>query len=322
MSAFILRRLLQTVVVLILLSFVCYYVMSLMPGDPIDIMVSSNPKMTAEDVTRLKSLYGLDQPITVRYWHWLADFSQGNFGYSRTYRIPVQEMIAPRLVNTLYLSALALTMALVIGIPLGVMAGLNPGSRFDYVANFFSYGGISLPSFWLGIMLIIVFAVKLEWLPAGGTQTIGANLSGWEAFVDRLNYLILPAISLMTLQAGVYLRFARSSMIEAMGNDFIRTARAKGLSRYRVIWVHGFRNALIPLITVVSLSASSIFSGAIITETVFAYQGVGKLVFDSIVGNDFNMAMVSFMISIAMVLTMNLLADILYALADPRISYN
>lgn len=322
MSAFILRRLLQTVVVLILLSFVCYYVMSLMPGDPIDIMVSSNPKMTAEDVTRLKSLYGLDQPITVRYWHWLADFSQGNFGYSRTYRIPVQEMIAPRLVNTLYLSALALTMALVIGIPLGVMAGLNPGSRFDYVANFFSYGGISLPSFWLGIMLIIVFAVKLEWLPAGGTQTIGANLSGWEAFVDRLKYLILPAISLMTLQAGVYLRFARSSMIEAMGNDFIRTARAKGLSRYRVIWVHGFRNALIPLITVVSLSASSIFSGAIITETVFAYQGVGKLVFDSIVGNDFNMAMVSFMISIAMVLTMNLLADILYALADPRISYN
>ncbi|MFT5578088.1 MAG: peptide/nickel transport system permease protein [Paraglaciecola psychrophila] len=322
MSAFILRRLLQTVVVLILLSFVCYYVMSLMPGDPIDIMVSSNPKMTAEDVTRLKSLYGLDQPITVRYWHWLADFSQGNFGYSRTYRIPVQEMIAPRLVNTLYLSALVLTMALVIGIPLGVMAGLNPGSRFDYVANFFSYGGISLPSFWLGIMLIIVFAVKLEWLPAGGTQTIGANLSGWEAFVDRLKYLILPAISLMTLQAGVYLRFARSSMIEAMGNDFIRTARAKGLSRYRVIWVHGFRNALIPLITVVSLSASSIFSGAIITETVFAYQGVGKLVFDSIVGNDFNMAMVSFMISIAMVLTMNLLADILYALADPRISYN
>jgi peptide/nickel transport system permease protein len=321
-SAFILRRLLQTVVVLILLSFVCYYVMSLMPGDPIDIMVSSNPKMTAEDVTRLKSLYGLDQPITVRYWHWLADFSQGNFGYSRTYRIPVQEMIAPRLVNTLYLSALVLTMALVIGIPLGVMAGLNPGSRFDYVANFFSYGGISLPSFWLGIMLIIVFAVKLEWLPAGGTQTIGANLSGWEAFVDRLKYLILPAISLMTLQAGVYLRFARSSMIEAMGNDFIRTARAKGLSRYRVIWVHGFRNALIPLITVVSLSASSIFSGAIITETVFAYQGVGKLVFDSIVGNDFNMAMVSFMISIAMVLTMNLLADILYALADPRISYN
>jgi len=321
-SAFILRRLLQTVVVLVLLSFVCYYVMSLMPGDPIDIMVSSNPKMTAEDVTRLKSLYGLDQPITVRYWHWLTAFSQGDFGYSRTYRIPVQDMIAPRLLNTLYLSALALTMALLIGIPLGVIAGLNPGSRFDYVANFFSYGGISMPSFWLGILLIIVFAVKLEWLPAGGTQTIGANLSGWQAFVDRLKHLILPAISLMTLQAGVYLRFARSSMIEAMGNDFIRTARAKGLSRYRVIWVHGFRNALIPLITVVSLSASTIFSGAIITETVFAYQGVGKLVFDSIVGNDFNMAMVSFMISIAMVLTMNLLADILYALADPRISYN
>jgi len=321
-SAFILRRLLQTVVVLILLSFVCYYMMSLMPGDPIDIMVSSNPKMTAEDVTRLKSLYGLDQPITVRYWHWLRDFSQGDFGYSRTYRIPVQEMIAPRLLNTLYLSALALTMALMIGIPLGVIAGLNPGSRFDYVANFFSYGGISLPSFWLGILLIIVFAVKLEWLPAGGTETIGANLSGWDAFVDRLKYLILPAISLMTLQAGVYLRFARSSMIEAMGNDFIRTAKAKGLSRFRVVWVHGFRNALIPLITVVSLSASAIFSGAIITETVFAYQGVGKLVFDSIVGNDFNMAMVSFMISIAMVLTMNLLADILYALADPRISYS
>lgn len=295
--------------------------MSLMPGDPIDIMASSNPKMTSADVDRLKSLYGLDKPITVRYWNWLVDFSSGNFGYSRTYRVPVEEMIGPRLINTLYLSAMALSMALIIGIPMGVIAGLNPGSRFDYVANFFAYGGISLPSFWLGIMLIIVFAVKLEWLPAGGTETIGVNLNGWDYFVDRVKFLILPAISLMTLQAGVYLRFARSSMMEAMHNDYIRTARAKGLSRFRVVWIHGFRNALIPLITVVSLSASFIFSGAIITETVFAYQGVGKLVFDSIVANDFNMAMVSFMISIAMVLFMNLVADILYAVVDPRISY-
>lgn len=321
MSAFILRRVLQTITVLFILSFVCYYMMSLMPGDPIDIMASSNPKMTAEDVVRLKALYGLDKPAYVRYWNWLSAFVQGDFGYSRTYRVPVSDIIGPRLINTMILSLAALSIAIIVGVAVGVKAGLNPASKFDYIANFLAYGGISLPSFWLAILLILGFAVKLKIFPAGGTETVGVELYGFDYLFDRFKYLVLPALSLVTLQMGSLVRYARSSMLEAMHNDFIRTARAKGLSRKRVVWIHGFRNAMIPLITIIALSFSTLFSGAIITETIFGYQGVGKLVYDSIIGNDFNMAMVSFIISITMVLLMSLVADLLYAVADPRITY-
>lgn len=322
MSTFITRRILQTLAVIVVLSYVCFYLMSLMPGDPVDMMVASNPKITAEDVARLKSLYGLDQPVYKRYAHWISALSQGDFGYSRTYRVPVEELMGPRLWNTFILSLLSLTLSLLIAIPLGVLSALKPGSRTDYFMNLFSFAGISIPSFWLAIVLIIIFAVKFPLLPAGGTQTIGLEDSGfWADFLDRSKYLLLPVLSLSIQQIGRFSRFTRSAMLEAMRNDFIRTARAKGLSRRTVIWNHGFRNALIPLITILALSFSGLFSGAILTETVFAYQGVGKLVYDSIIGNDYNVAMISFVISVSMVLLMNLLADLLYGFADPRISY-
>lgn len=322
MTTFITRRILQTLAVIVILSYVCFYLMSLMPGDPVDMMVASNPKITAEDVARLKSLYGLDQPVYKRYASWMGSIVQGDLGYSRTYRVPVQELMGPRLWNTFLLSAISLTLSLAIAIPLGVISALKPGSRTDYIVNLFSFGGISIPSFWLAIVLIIIFAVKFPLLPAGGTQTIGASDMGlWADIKDRSIYLILPVLSLSIQQIGRFSRFTRSAMLEAMRNDFIRTARAKGLSRRDVIWQHGFRNALIPLITILALSFSGLFSGAILTETVFAYQGVGKLVYDSIIGNDYNVAMISFVISVSMVLLMNLVADIMYGFADPRISY-
>lgn len=322
MTTFITRRILQTLAVIVLLSYVCFYLMSLMPGDPVDMMVASNPKMTTEDVARLKSLYGLDQPVYKRYASWVTAISTGDLGYSRTYRVPVQELMGPRLWNTFLLSAASLILSLLIAVPLGVISALRPGSRLDYFMNFFSFAGISIPSFWLAIVLIIIFAVKIPLLPAGGTQTIGEeNLGLWADILDRSKYLILPILSLSIQQIGRFSRFTRSAMLEAMRNDFIRTARAKGLSRQTVIWKHGFRNALIPLITILALSFSGMFSGAILTETVFAYQGVGKLVYDSIIGNDYNVAMVSFVISVSMVLLANLVADILYGFADPRISF-
>jgi peptide/nickel transport system permease protein len=322
MTTFITRRILQTLAVIVLLSYVCFYLMSLMPGDPVDMMVASNPKMTTEDVARLKSLYGLDQPVYKRYGSWVSAIAVGDLGYSRTYRVPVQELMGPRLWNTFILSAASLLLSLLIAVPLGVISALRPGSRLDYFMNFFSFAGISIPSFWLAIVLIIIFAVKIPLLPAGGTQTIGEeNLGLWADILDRAKYLILPVLSLSIQQIGRFSRFTRSAMLEAMRNDFIRTARAKGLSRQTVIWKHGFRNALIPLITILALSFSGMFSGAILTETVFAYQGVGKLVYDSIIGNDYNVAMISFVISVSMVLLANLLADILYGFADPRISY-
>ncbi|MEN0060027.1 MAG: ABC transporter permease [Bdellovibrio sp.] len=322
MSTFITRRILQTLAVIAILSYVCFYLMSLMPGDPVDMMIASNPKITAEDVARLKSLYGLDQPVYKRYSSWMSSIMQGDLGYSRTYRVPVQELMGPRLWNTFLLSMAALVVSLLIAIPLGVLSALKPGSRTDYVVNLFSFAGISIPSFWLAIVLIIIFAVKFPILPAGGTQSIGGEPLGfWADLMDRSIYLILPVLSLSIQQIGRFSRFTRSAMLEALRHDFIRTARAKGLSRQVVIWQHGFRNALIPLITILALSFSGLFSGAILTETVFAYQGVGKLVYDSIIGNDYNVAMISFVISVSMVLLMNLVADICYGFADPRISY-
>lgn len=322
MINYILRRLAQTFAVILVLSFVCFYLMSLMPGDPIDIMVSSNPKITAEDVARLKALYGLDQPIHIRYANWVGNILAGDLGYSRTYRVPVEEIMGPRLINTFWLSFAALTLSLLVALPLGIYTALKPNSKFDYIVNFFSFAGISIPSFWLALVLIIVFAVKFPILPAGGTMTITDESLGFFAtLMDRAQYLILPVLSLSIQQIGRFSRFTRSTMIEVMRNDFIRTAKAKGLNRQVVIWKHGFRNALIPLITILALSFSSLFSGAILTETVFAYQGVGKLVYDSIVGNDYNVAMISFVISVSMVLLANFIADILYGVADPRISY-
>ncbi len=322
MATYILRRVLQTFLVIVLLSYVCFLLMALMPGDPVELMAASNPKITAADVARLREFYGLDQPTWKRYGTWVSTIAQGDLGYSRTYRVPVSELMGPRLWNTFVLSMASLILSILIAIPLGIATALKPGGKLDTFLNFFSFAGISIPSFWLGIMLIIIFSVKLGWLPAGGTETIGIDqASNWAFLKDRTMYLILPVLSLSIQQIGRFVRFARSAMLEVLRLDFIRTAKAKGLPHATVLWKHAFRNALIPIITIIALSLATVFSGAILTETVFAYQGVGKLVYDSIIANDFNVAMVSFIIAVSMVLVMNLVADILYGFADPRISF-
>ncbi len=322
MINFILRRIVQTLVVIAILSYVCFGLMNLMPGDPVEMMISSNPKITAADVVRLRSFYGLDQPMYKRYMSWVGDLVQGELGYSRTYRIPVTEMMGPALSSTFILSMVSLIFSLAVAVPLGILCALKPNSKVDYIVNLFNFAGISVPSFWLGIVLIIIFAVNLHWLPAGGYQTTGMEYDyDWDEIVDKAKFLILPVLSLSIQSIGRFSRFTRSSMLEAMRNDFIRTARAKGLSSQVVIWKHGFRNALIPLITIVALSVSSIFSGALITESLFAYPGIGRLLYSSIMGNDYNVAMISFMISVSMVLLMNLVADLLYGVVDPRVSY-
>lgn len=321
MATYILRRVVQTMFVVLILSYVCFYIMTLMPGDPVEMMIASNPKITSEDVARLRNLYGLDQPAYKRYLNWAETIIHGDLGHSRTYRVPVSELLGPRLWNTFILSMAALTLSILIALPIGVYTALNPGGKLDSSVNMLAFIGISMPSFLLGLLLIIFFAVQFGVLPAGGTETIGLGETGFAYFLDRGKYLLLPVLSLSIQQIGTFVRYARGSMMDVMRLDFIRTARAKGLSNHVVIWKHAFRNALIPMITVIALSLSTVFSGALLTETVFAYQGVGKLVYDSIIGNDFNVAMVSFIISVSMVLIMNLVADILYGFADPRISY-
>ncbi len=323
MVTFILRRVTQTFFVIVLLSYLCFGLMSLMPGDPVELMISANPKIKAEDVVRLRTFYGLDQPVYKRYFSWVSDIVQGDLGYSRTYRIPVTDMMGEALTATFILSMTSLIFSLLIAIPLGIACALKPNSKLDYFVNLFNFAGISVPSFWLGIILIIIFSVNLGWLPASGYKTTGINYTSlWSELLDKSKYLLLPMLSLSIQSIGRFSRFTRSAMLEAMRNDFIRTARAKGLSTQVVIWRHGFRNALIPLITIIAISLSSIFSGALITETLFAYPGVGRLIYSSIMGNDYNVAMVSFVISVSMVLIMNLVADLLYGVVDPRISFN
>lgn len=322
MTSYILRRIIQTLAVVVILSYVCFNLMTLMPGDPVELMISANPKITPEDVARLREFYGLDQPSYKRYMNWVNDIRHGELGYSRTYRIPVTEMLMPALKATATLSLLSLGLSLLIAIPIGIMCALKPNSKLDYFVNLFNFAGISMPSFFLGIILIIIFAVWLGLLPAGGYQTTGMVYESWlQEMLDKGKYLILPVVSLSVQSIGYFARFARSAMMEAMRNDFIRTARAKGLSEKVVIWRHGFRNALIPLITVIAISFSAVFSGALITESLFAYPGIGRMLFTSIIGNDFNVAMISFIISIVMVLVMSLIADLLYGVADPRITY-
>ena len=322
MTTFIVRRLIQTLLMIAALSYFCFTLMALMPGDPVELMVQSNPRIRSEDVARLRKLYGLDQPAYVRYANWAKTVLSGDLGYSRTYRVPVSELMGPRLFNTFVLSLASLVVSLLISVPLGVFTALRAGTKWDYFINFFAFAGISVPSFWLGIILIIFFSVTFHIFPAGGTMTAGMEDAGfWASILDRIKYATLPTLALAYMEVGTFLRFTRSAMLEALRGDYIRTAKAKGLSRRATIWSHGFRNALLNLITVVTLSFSGVFSGALITETLFSYQGVGKLVYDSTIGNDFNVAMVSFMISVTMVLIFNLIADILYGFADPRISF-
>jgi peptide/nickel transport system permease protein len=321
MSSFIIRRLFQTLIVLIAMTFATYVMMGLMPGDPLDIACNANPYCSPENVEQMKKNLGLDKPLPERYFIWLRAFVQGDMGYSRTYRRPVAEILLPRLGNSIILGLGACLLSLLIALPLGVLSGSKARSWLDYAVNFFCFLGISTPSFWLALMFIYLFSVNLGWFPAGGTQSIDMafDASNWEIFVDRLRHLVLPVCALSLLTVASWLRQTRSAVLQELSQDYVRTARAKGLTWKRSIWVHAVRNALLPVVTVVALGFSIVFSGAVITETVFTYNGLGKLMYDSILGNDFNVAMCAFVISCVAVLLSNLAADILYAVLDPRI---
>ena len=316
MSRFVLLRLLQVIAVIAIMSFVVYALIGLMPGDPIDLMISSNPHLTPADAVRLKALYGLDKPLLDRYFAWARAALTGDFGYSRLYLQPVLGVLVPRLGNTLLLMLTSLTCAYALALPLGILAARRPGSALDTAVNFLCFAGISVPSFWLALMLILIFAATLGWLPAGGIATIGDG-----SIADRLHHLVLPAMTLTLVTMGVHLRYIRAAMIETLRQDYIRTARAKGASEFRILAGHALRNALIPVVTILALSFGSLFSGALITETMFAYPGMGKLIYDAILGNDFNLALAGLLVATTMVLLGNLAADVAYAAIDPRIAY-
>jgi len=315
-ARFIAIRLAQVLAVLALMSFVIYALIGFMPGDPIDLMLTADPHLTAADVARLKALYGIDRPLGERYLAWAQAALSGDFGYSRLYSTRAVVALLPRLANTAVLMGTSFILGLAIALPLGAVAAQRPNGRLDAMINLISFAGISVPPFWLALVLILLFAVSLGWLPAGGIATIGDG-----GIADRARHLALPVATLTIASVGTYLRYMRAGMIEALRQDYVRTARAKGASELRILWAHALRNALIPVITVVALSFGSLFSGALITETMFAYPGMGKLIYDAILGNDFNLALAGLLFATLLVLLSNLAADIAYAAADPRITY-
>ena len=286
-----------------------------MPGDPIDLMISANPDFTAADAQRLKALYGLDRPLLERYGAWFWAALQGDFGYSRLYQQPVGEILLPRLGWTALLLGTSLALTVAIAIPLGVWAAARPYSGVDYGINMICFAGISVPPFWLALILILLVAVPFQAIPAGGMGEADAGLP------ERLRHLFLPVVTLTLASIGGFTRFMRGAMIQALRADHIRTARAKGLSRARILIGHALRHALLPLITVVALSFGTLFSGALITETMFSWSGMGRTIYEATLGNDYNLALVGLLTATGFTLAGNILADLLYAGLDPRISF-
>ncbi len=315
MTRFILQRSLQALIVLLVMSFVIYSLIGLMPGDPIDVMIASDPGATPEVVAHLRAIYGLDQPITLRYWHWLVAALQGDFGFSRTHAQPVLQVLLPALLQTCKLMIAAFVLSVALAFVLGVVAAMRPGGVADSVVSLFAFAGISVPVFWLALVMILVFAVRLHWLPASGISTVGNG-----DVTDQFRHLVMPVTTLALASTGQFTRFVRASMIETMRMDHVRTARAKGAGEVRIVTVHALRNALIPVVTVMALSFGSLFSGALITETMFAQPGMGKMIYDAILGNDFNLALTGLLFATLVTLLSNLLADLAYAWLDPRIA--
>lgn len=306
-SRFIFSRLLQTLVTLVVMSFLVYVLIGLMPGDPVDLMLAGNPHMTPEDAARLKALYGLDRPLLERYGRWALAVLGGDAGYSRLYGLPVLQVLLPRILNTLCLMGISLLLTLVIAIPLGVYAARKPGSPADRLINVFCLSGMSMPAFWLALLLISLFVVKLGWLPASASLADPRSL-------------LLPVLTLTLAGLAVYIRHMRAAMMEALKADHIKTALAKGCSETRMLWNHAFKNALPPVVTLLMLDLGGILSGAVTIETIFAYPGMGKLMFDAVMGNDFNLAMIGFLLLTGLVMLGNFLADVMYVFLDPRVN--
>jgi peptide/nickel transport system permease protein len=309
-------RLVEIATVLVLLSFVIYALIGLMPGDPIDLMRQGDPRMTAGDVARLKAVYGVGQPLLDRYVAWVGEVLRGDLGYSRLFAVPVWAALWPRLGNSLLLMGASFAVALGLAMTLGTIAARRPGSWLDGAVNLFCFAGISVPTFWLALVLILVFAAGLGWLPASGVATAGAD-----AFGDRLRHLVLPVTTLTLASVGGYTRYVRTAMREALAQDHIRTARAKGASEARVIFHHAMRDALLTVTTILALSFGGLVSGALVTEEMFAYPGMGKLIYDAVMGNDYNLALAALLLAAITTMLANLMADLAYGWLDPRVRF-
>jgi peptide/nickel transport system permease protein len=319
MSRYLIRRLLTAIPTLLLISFALYAVISLAPGDPLS-QFASNPSVPPEVRENIRRSLGLDDPWPVRYVKWLFALAHGDWGYSFGSRIPVWDLIKLRLPNTLAVVGVAYILALVIAIPIGILSAVKQYSLFDHLATSLAFIGFSIPTFFTGLLLIIFLSVKLQWLPFIYDSTLQVrDLSSLGA---QLRQSIMPIAVLALFQTATFVRYTRASMLENLPQDYVRTARAKGLAELRVINQHVVRNSLIPVVTLIALTAPTIFSGALITEQIFRVPGIGSLLITSVQNNDIPVIMaITFTFSFLVVI-FNVIADMAYGVLDPRIRYD
>ncbi len=318
-APYFLKRLLIALPTLIVISVVIFTILAIAPGDPLG-EFASNPAITAEIRENIRKSLGLDQPIYIRYFKWLWAFLKGDMGYSFTSRSPVFDLLLQRLPATLWIVGSAYIVSLMLAFPLGIISALKRYSLQDQLITTFAFIGFSIPPFFTGLLLIIIFSVQLGWLPFIYDSTL--VVQNWSSFVAQIKQSIMPVCVLALYQSAMLMRFIRSSVLEELKQEYVKTARAKGLTNWAILRKHILRNAMIPIVTLIALDIPSIFTGALVTEQVFRVPGIGALLIESIYRSDTPVIMaITFIYGILIVL-FNLVGDVLYAILDPRVNYN
>lgn len=316
---FFARRCVKATLVILFVIAINFALIRAAPGDPATVLAGEAGAVDAGFVERIRKDYGLDQPLPVQFAAYLKQLVTFNFGDSYRENRPVREIILEKLPATLLLTLSAFVFSIVIGISLGVAAARRAGSALDALITAGSLVFFAMPLFWFGLLAIVLFSVKLGWLPPYGMNTVGADLVGWRALLDVGKHLLMPAVTLGLFYVAIYTRVTRAAAIEVMDQDFVKTAHAKGVPEGRIWRRHILRNAMLPVITFVSLQAGHILGGSVLVETVFAWPGIGRLAFDALFQRDYNLLLAVFFVSSVMVVIFNLVADLLYSVADPRI---
>ena len=314
MLQFILKRLLHAVPLLIGVSIIGFAMMHLAPGGPLAVY-TLNPTITAQDIARIKQIFGLDQPMYIQYFKWAYGIFTGNWGYTFFGGRPVLNVILERVPATFILMGSGMSLAIIIGMLIGILGAVRRYSVFDYLATTGAMVALSFPTFWFGLMTIFFFSLKLGWLPSGGMFTLGGD----EGILDLVVHLVLPAVVLALVLVAQWSRYTRSSFLEVINQDYIRTARSKGLSGRRILFRHAFPNALAPLVTLAGIQLPWLFSGALVTETIFGWPGMGRLFVDALTMKEYPVLMGMIMITAIAVIIGNLVADVINAMIDPRL---
>jgi peptide/nickel transport system permease protein len=317
MQKYLLRRILISIPVFLSITIIVFALIEIAPGDITDYFIRPELNMSAEAEDEIRARLGLDQPVTVRYVNWLANVLRGDFGFRFVNGQPVAQVIAQRLSATILLAGAALIIGTVVGVWLGVFTALRQYSAWDFILTSLSFLGISIPAFVAGIIALYVFSINLGWFPSGGMRPVDRE----PTLLTTLHHLALPALVLSLAPVANFMRYTRFSMLEVIRADYIRTARSKGMRESRIIWQHGFRNALLPVITLLGLSLPTLVVGAVFTETIFSWPGMGTLYLEAVNGRDVPLLMGMNLVIALVVLAVNILTDLAYAIADPRIRY-